>query len=93
MQGDTKPECVECMGNINATMDLLSRIGFSIHTGKLFLMRKREFLGFLTDSKNMKISLSNKKAEHLHLNPISIGGGGDGGGYNVSQGYIFVKNF
>ena len=42
----------------------------------------------------MKISLSNKKAEYLHLYPISIGGGGDGGGgYNVSQGYIFVKNF
>ena len=48
----------------------------------------------------MKISLSNKKAEYLHLYPISIGrggdgggGGGGGGGYNVSQGYIFVKNF
>ena len=57
------------MNNINATIDLLSSLGFSIHTGKSILIPKQkiEFLGFLNDSKNIKISLSNKKAEHLTL--------------------------
>ena len=67
LQGDTKHEC---MNNINATIDLLSSLGFSIHPGKSVLIptQKIEFLGFLIDSKNMKISLTNKKAEHLTLN-------------------------
>ena len=66
LQGDTKHEC---MNNINATIDLLSSLGFSIHTGKSVLIptQKIEFLEFLIDSKNMKISLTNKKAEHLTL--------------------------
>ena len=66
LQGDTKHEC---MNSINATIDLLSSLGFSIHKGKSVLIptQKIEFLGFLIDSKNMKISLTNKKAEHLTL--------------------------
>ena len=44
-------------------------MGFSIHTSKSVLIptQKIEFLGFLVHSKNMKISLTNKKAEHLTL--------------------------
>ena len=64
LQGDTKHEC---MSNINAIIDLLSSLGVFIHTGKSVLIpiEKIEFLGFLIDSKNMKILLTNKKAEHL----------------------------
>ena len=66
LQGDTKHEC---MNNIIATIDFFSSLGFSIHTGKSVLIptQKVEFLGFLIDSKNMKISLTNKKTEHLTL--------------------------
>ena len=66
LPGDTKHEC---MDNINATIDLPSSLGFSIHTGKSVLIpaQKIEFLGFLIDSKNMKISLTNKKTEHLTI--------------------------
>ena len=66
MKGDTKDEY---MNNINAPIDLLRSLGFSIHTGKSVLIptRKIEFLGFLIDSKNMKISLTNKKAKYLTL--------------------------
>ena len=57
LQGDTKHDC---MDNINATIDFLSSLGFSIYTGKSVLIptQKIEFLGFLIDS---------KKAEHLTL--------------------------
>ena len=60
LQRDTKHEC---MNNINATIDLLGSLGFSIHTGKSVLIptQKIEFLGFLIDSKTMQISLTNKK--------------------------------
>ena len=46
LQGDTKHEC---LNNINATIDLLNSLGFSIHTGKSVLIptQKIEFLGFL----------------------------------------------
>ena len=43
----------ECMNKINAAIDLLRSLGF--------------LLGFLIYSKNMEISLTNKKAEHLTL--------------------------
>ena len=57
------------MNNINAPIDLLRSLGFSIHTSKSVLIptRKIEFLGFLIDSKIMKISLTNKKAKYLTL--------------------------
>ena len=57
------------MNNIYATIDLLSSFGFSIYTNKSVLIptQKIEFLGFLINSKNMKILLTNKKAEHLTL--------------------------
>ena len=66
LQGDTNNEG---MNHINATIDLLRSLGFSIHTGKSVLIptQKLQFLGFLIDSKNMKISLTKKKAEHLTL--------------------------
>ena len=64
LQGDTKHEC---MNNITATIDLLRNLGFSIYTGKSVLIptQKIKFLGFLIDSKNMKILLTNKNTEHL----------------------------
>ena len=57
------------MININATINLISSLGFSIHTSKSGVIptQKTEYLGFLIDSKDMKISLTNKKAEHLTL--------------------------
>ena len=57
------------MNNIYGTIDLLSSFGFSIYTSKSVLIptQKIEFLGFLINSKIMKILLSNKKAEHLTL--------------------------
>ena len=64
--GDTK---YGCMNNTNAKIDLLSSLGCSLHTGKSVLIptQKIEFLGFLIASKNMKISLTHKNAEHLTL--------------------------
>ena len=49
-------------------MHYLAGWGF-IQAGKSVLIptQKIEFLGFLIDSKNVKISLTNKKAEHLTL--------------------------
>ena len=57
------------MNNIYGTIDLLSSFGFSIYTSKSVLIptQKIQFLGFLINSKNMKILLTNKKAEHLTL--------------------------
>ena len=59
-KGETK---YECMDTINATIDLLSRLGFSIHKGKSVLLptQKIEFLGFFIDFKNMKISLVTRR--------------------------------
>ena len=57
------------MNNINPTIGLFCSLGFTIRTGKSVAIstQKIEFLGFLIDSKNMKISWTNKKAEHLTL--------------------------
>ena len=64
LQGDTK---YGCTNNTNAKRDLLSSLGFSIHTGKSVLIPTQKILGFLIASKNMKISLTHKKAKHLTL--------------------------
>ena len=66
LQGNTKHEC---MNNINAIIDLLSSLEYSILTGKSILVptQKIELLGFSIDSKNMKVSLTKKKAEYFTL--------------------------
>ena len=66
LQGNT---IHECMNIINATIDLLSSLGYSILTGKSILVptQKIELLGFSIDSKNMKVSLTKKKAEYFTL--------------------------
>ena len=56
------------MNNINATIDLLAVWGFLYkQANQSIRTQKIEFLGFLIDSKNMKISLANKKAERITL--------------------------
>ena len=69
LQGDTKHEC---MININTTTDLLCSLGFFIQTSKSVLMsiQNIEFLAFLIDSKNMKISLTEKK--NLNISPLRL---------------------
>ena len=44
-------------------------LGFTIHERKSVLIptQKIEFLGFLIDSRNMSISISEEKADHLIL--------------------------
>ena len=58
--GDTFAECRDA---VLATVNLLFKLGFSIHPEKLQLIpvQKIEFLGFLIDSVKMKISLTKIK--------------------------------
>ena len=62
--GDTFAECRE---SVLATVNLLLKLGFSIHTEKsqLIPVQKIEYLGFLTDSVRMKISLIKMKQDKL----------------------------
>ena len=66
LQADTEQEYIR---NINATVDIITMLGFTIHESKSVLIptQKIEFLGFLIDSKNTTIFISEKKAEHLIL--------------------------
>ena len=66
LQADTEQECIK---NINAIVNILTMLGFTIHERKsvLILTQKIEFLGFLIDSRNMPISVSEEKAYHLIL--------------------------
>ena len=66
LQADTEQECIK---NINATVNILTMLGFTIHERKSVLIptQKIEFLGFLIDSRNMSISISEEKANHLIL--------------------------
>ena len=66
LQADTEQDCIK---NINATVNILTILGFTIHERKSVLIptQKIAFLGFLIDSKNMSISISEEKADHLIL--------------------------
>ena len=63
---DTEQECIK---NINATVNILTMLGFTIHERKSVLTatQKIEFLGFLIDSRKMSISISGEKADHQIL--------------------------
>ena len=60
LQGNTKQECLE---NVKATVALLRKLGFTIHWQKSQLMpvQELEFLGFLINSKDMTIKLTDNK--------------------------------
>ena len=60
LQGDTYAHCLE---NIHATRNLLVSLGFSINQGKSVLQPAQRivFLGFVLDSLNMSICLSNTR--------------------------------
>ena len=62
--GDT---CTECRDAVLATVNLLLKLGFSIHPEKsqLILVQKIEYLGFLFDSVKMKILLTKTKQDGL----------------------------
>jgi len=59
---------VECQRNVTETLNLLERLGFIINWNKSRLEPARQclFLGFVIDSKSMKISISNKKQDAVH---------------------------
>ena len=57
LQADTEQECIK---NINAIVNILTMLGFTIHERKSVFIptQKIEFLEFLIDSRNMSISIS-----------------------------------
>ena len=57
----------ECSDNIDATMNLLLSLGFSINFEKSVLQPQKEikFLGFILDSKEMKVSLPLDKVHKI----------------------------
>ena len=62
--GDT---CTECRDAVLTTVNLLLKLGFSIHPEKsqLIPVQKIEYLGFLFDSVKMKILLTKTKQDGL----------------------------
>ena len=60
LQADCRTKCLD---NIHATINLLRNLGFTIHADKSILepTQQIEFLGFLIDSNQMTIRLSEKK--------------------------------
>ncbi len=60
LQADSKEKCIN---NINDTITLLRSLGFTIHADKSVLQptQKIEFLGFIVNSNEMTIKLSEKK--------------------------------
>eukprot|EP00794_Sanderia_malayensis_P010499 gene10499-11598_t len=60
LQGNTQQECLD---NAIATVSLLRKLGFTIHLEKsqLLPVQELEFLGFLINSKNMTIKLTDNK--------------------------------
>ena len=63
--GDTFEECRDA---VLAAVNLLLKLGFSIHPQKsqLIPVQKTEYLGFLIDSAKMKISLAKLKQDKLN---------------------------
>ena len=66
LQGHTFSTCED---NVNATIDLLEFLGFTIHLEKLVLVPKQEieFLGFVLNSVEMKIELIDCKPGKIIL--------------------------
>ena len=61
---------LECQNNVYETAKLLSELGFVIHPGKSVLIPSQqiEFLGFLLDSRSMRIFLPERKIKKvIHL--------------------------
>ena len=56
----------ECCNNINATKSLLQNLGFTIHSKKSLFVPWQEiiFLGFVINTQNMTITLTNGKNEY-----------------------------
>ena len=61
LQGQTFSTCED---NVNATVDLLQFLGFTIHPEKTVLVPSQEieFLGFVLNSVEMKIKLTGCKS-------------------------------
>ena len=64
LQGDTY---AQCLSNVQTTIDTLQNLGFTIHAEKSILEPKQEieFLGFVINSNNMCVSLSERKTNGL----------------------------
>ena len=64
LQGDTFQQCQQ---NVDATVSMLQRLGFTIHPLKSSLVPSQslEFLGFLIDSVNMVITLPERKRDKI----------------------------
>ena len=64
LQADCRSKCLD---NIQATISLLRSLGFTIHADKSILepTQQIEFLGFIIDSSQMTIKLSEKKTNVL----------------------------
>ena len=62
LQGDTYSSCQD---NINETVSLLLKLGFTIHPTKSILCPLQEitFLGFIINSKDMTIALTTRRSE------------------------------
>lgn len=56
-----------CWANVDATIQLLRRLGFTIHPDKSILVPTRsiEFLGFIIDSRSMTVSLTERRKTKL----------------------------
>ena len=65
---------LECSHNIADTVSILTSLGFYIHPVKSVLVPTQEitFLGFVLNSVNMTISLTNKKKQKIHDMAIEI---------------------
>lgn len=64
LQGNSK---VECMKNVEATVNLLTSLGFVIHPEKSVLVPRQQinFLGFILDSRSMTVSLPAEKETRI----------------------------
>ena len=64
----------ECNNNIWATVNLLRELGFTVHAEKSVLYPTQEitFLGFVLNSINMTISLTEAKKEKIHTFCLDI---------------------
>ena len=57
---------IECLENLKATLELLKSLGFEIsEKSELVPSRSLQLLGFILNSSNMSISLSEKKRLHI----------------------------
>ena len=65
LQGDTMDSCFK---NITDTIDLLQKLGFTIHPAKSVFKpsRQLEFLGFIINSEKMTISLTKEKKDKIY---------------------------